>query len=149
MLTKSETALINSIIDLPSSPITHMKIQKLLYFSVGRFFVKTNNWAIDGDFEAWPHGPVLPALYYKLSRYADSVIKEFIPFEGTPYILGEKSSLIATVQETVNDFGKKNAWELSEISHDIKGPWFEAYHSESKSVIPRDKIKDYFLKSRI
>ena len=55
---------------LTSMPMTHKKLQKLLYFSYGIYLAQNNcnvnelnNQLFENKFEAWVHGPVDPDIY--------------------------------------------------------------------------------------
>ena len=55
---------------LHTEPMTHKKLQKLLYFSYGIYLAqnnencnKLNNSLFKNKFEAWVHGPVDPKIY--------------------------------------------------------------------------------------
>lgn len=40
--------------------ITHLKLQKLLYFLYGEYLARTGKLLIEEHFEAWQYGPVIP-----------------------------------------------------------------------------------------
>ena len=61
-------------------PITNLKVQKLLYFSVGIVWQKQSVYC-RGEFQAWEYGPVLPGLYKSLSKYGDGEILELVECE--------------------------------------------------------------------
>ena len=55
---------------LHTEPMTHKKLQKLLYFSYGIYLAQNNdninqlkNSLFENKFEAWVHGPVDPKIY--------------------------------------------------------------------------------------
>jgi uncharacterized phage-associated protein len=42
--------------------VTHLALQKLLYFAHGLFPINCKRPLVSGCFEAWQHGPVHPAV---------------------------------------------------------------------------------------
>jgi uncharacterized phage-associated protein len=56
----------NAIIDRAAQegqPVTHIALQKLLYFAHGLFLLRHRKPLVSGYFEAWTYGPVHPAVY--------------------------------------------------------------------------------------
>jgi uncharacterized phage-associated protein len=44
-------------------PVTHLALQKLLYFAHALFLIERKRPLVSGYFEAWKNGPVHPAAY--------------------------------------------------------------------------------------
>ena len=148
-LTKIESAIANTILDWffkNGMTITHMKIQKLFYFSVGYYWAKHDDKLIEHDFEAWPYGPVLPELLHMLKNYKDYPITRLILHEdGMPYLYkdGEISDVII---KTLRNLFDLSPWELSDMTHAEDGPWFQTVTKFQcyKKPIRHDLIRDYF-----
>ena len=155
MLTKIESACANTIINYflnYGSFITHMKIQKLYYFFVGRYLAKTNIYMAEHNFEAWTHGPVLPSLYNSLAHYYDKKIENLIILENEsqPYIY-KTGDIFNEIIRIVNDLGNYTAFQLSDKSHAIGGPWYQTVTKYKcyKKEINRELIRDYFKNNEI
>ena len=58
-------ALSNSV----QSLITNMKLQKLMYYAQAWHLAVIGDELFSDDFQAWIHGPVIPALYDKYKAY--------------------------------------------------------------------------------
>ena len=149
MLTKIESAWANTILNGFSKDyhefITHMKLQKILYFSLGNYLARFNDFMPDHNFQAWPYGPVLPSLYNELKRHRDTHITELIMFDGTAYIY-ENGDIFETIYKTIKKLRCYTAWELSEMTHAKDGPWFRTVEMKGyKKDIDFDLIKSYFL----
>ncbi|MDD7741204.1 MAG: DUF4065 domain-containing protein, partial [Campylobacteraceae bacterium] len=43
--------------------VSHLKIQKMLYFCQGYYLGLYNKALFDEKIEAWQHGPVIPSVY--------------------------------------------------------------------------------------
>ena len=152
-MTKIESAIANTILDLfykKEVLITHMKLQKIFYFSYGSYLAKYDEKLIEHDFEAWPYGPVFPALWHALKRYKDSPIDRLIQHsDGTPYLY-DIGNIFDVVNNIVDVCFHLSAWELSEITHAKDSPWFITVENEGyNEKIKNDLIKDYFKKYQI
>src|SRR5947207_9070578 len=49
--------------------ITHLKVQKLLYYAQGWALVHLRKPLFSEDLEAWAHGPVAPSIYNHFRGY--------------------------------------------------------------------------------
>ena len=147
--TKLEAACANTVLGYffnVGKSITHMKLQKLYYFSAGQYIAKYNNQVIsEHRFQAWPHGPVLPNLYSELSYYGDKYIPEYIKFEENIFYYNN-GIIFDTITNTVGELRNYTAWQLSAKSHAIGGPWYQTLKEYSKyqTDIDWDIIKKYF-----
>ena len=131
------------------SSISHMKMQKLLYFAQGHALSLLNKTLIQDDCQAWDYGPVFPNLYRSLRRYGASEITEEIvdmhnPCRFEPKLTAEEDYLL---REVWKKYGSLGAIHLSALSHATNGPWEQTRRSESNNkqgVIPKPLIKSYF-----
>ena len=152
MLTKIESACANTILECffkRDRLITHMKLQKILYFSTGTYVATENRPMTEQLFQAWPYGPVLPNLYYQLRMYGDSDITELIEFENSKYSY-KYGEVFDTIVSIVEKLGNLTAWELSEKTHAKNGPWFQTVDKKGyKKDIDFNLIKEYFTKNPV
>lgn len=118
--------------------ITHLKLQKLLYYAQGIAFGRYNKRLFNEPFLAWKHGPVVKAIYDKykilhenpLSTDMDVTISEI-----------EKNDIaISVLKETISLYGIYSAWALRNKTHN-EAPWAE---TEQSDVIDDEKIISYF-----
>ena len=49
--------------------ITHLKLQKLIYYSQAWSLALNGIALFEEDFEAWAHGPVIPEVYQEYKEY--------------------------------------------------------------------------------
>lgn len=108
-------------------PMTHKKLQKLLYFSYGYYLAtyninesKLNNEIFTNDFEAWVHGPVSPKIYsaYKSAGY--SLIKKNIV---SPIILSNEVEKVLFF--VLGKYKSYDGDQLERITHN-QLPWIKA-----------------------
>lgn len=52
-----------SVTAAPGKLLTHVELQKLLYFAHALHLIQRGRPLLSGNFEAWPRGPVHPAVY--------------------------------------------------------------------------------------
>lgn len=58
-----------------NSPITNLKLQKILYYIQGYFFKHLGEAAFDDNIESWRYGPVVPSVYYEYCSYVSNEIQ--------------------------------------------------------------------------
>lgn len=99
--------------------ITHMKLQKLVYYGQAWSLVWDERPLFPERIEAWANGPVCPDLYY--AHQGEYTVSE------EPK--GDASKLSKDARETLDAvlkaYGKKTAHWLSELTHREK-PWKDA-----------------------
>ncbi|MDR3205074.1 MAG: DUF4065 domain-containing protein [Deltaproteobacteria bacterium] len=61
--------------------MTHLKLQKLVYYAQGFSMVFNNEPLFDRDIEAWEHGPVCADLYNKYKKYKCGIIISNLSFD--------------------------------------------------------------------
>ena len=148
-LTKIESAVANTILDFcfrNDVKVSHLKLQKLYYFSAGYALADKQTYIASHEFQAWMYGPVLPGLYSELEHYGDSNIVDYLSFEGNMYIY-LNGEIFESISDTLKKNCNKTAWELSEISHAKNGPWFKTVAEKGyKGEIPKEQIMEYFQK---
>ncbi len=102
------------------SPMTAMKLQKLVYYSHAWSLVWDDRPLFRNRIEAWANGPVIPALYQEHRR-------EFKVRRGD--IGGDAARLdedaCDTVDAVLKHYGDKTPQWLSELTHRER-PWKEA-----------------------
>lgn len=125
------------------STITHLKLQKLLYYAQGYHLAKYNKPIFKEDFQAWAHGPANPEIYNCYKKYGSSSIDDF-PTEL--YEFDEET--IKFLSKIWNTFGIYDGKYLEELTHNEK-PWKNArkgYEPGEKCdvVITKKVMQDFF-----
>jgi len=98
--------------------ISHMKLQKLLYFCQGYSLALCGRPLFPEPIEAWTHGPVCPKLYHLLKNYGPLPITASI--DPDKIILNEYEKSI--VELVYDSYGQYSASRLRKITHE-EGPW--------------------------
>lgn len=124
--------------DERESPITHLKLQKLIYYSLGIGFGRYDVKLFDEPLFAWQHGPVAKTIYDMFSDNGKN------PLDSNPHIDLSKIISDETVynilEETIAIYGIYDAWILREMTHN-EAPWVE---TPRNSVITDEKMTAFF-----
>jgi len=116
--------------------ISHMKLQKLVYFCQGYSLALYGKPLFPDPIEAWTHGPVCPKLYHILKSYGQLPITASIDPEKITLNEHEKY-LIGMVYDS---YGQYSASRLRKITHE-EGPWNVAREGVT---IPQEAMLEYF-----
>ncbi len=122
----------NLILDLAEGfgiDVSHVKLQKLLYFVHAVHLIERKGPLVKGQFEAWTHGPVHPAVYQAFKAAGADKIdfrgeREDI-LKGTREIvpMPDASDVRMIVSRVVSTLGKMKDFDLVDLSHAKNGPW--------------------------
>ncbi len=100
-------------------PMSHMKLQKLAYYSQAWSLVWDDKKLFSNRIEAWANGPVIPELYWQYQGYFEIAS----PNSGDPTALDSEQA--ATVDAVLEFYGDKSAQWLSQLTHS-EAPWKDA-----------------------
>lgn len=119
--------------------VNNLRLQKLLYFIQGYFYICYGEKCFHDKIEAWNFGPVVPIVYYQYSIYGSCIIskKEIYP---TNEITDKHKKAIDFILDKCSVFSNT---ELREISQNQK-PWIDAYAFSFNREISERKMKEYF-----
>lgn len=124
--------------------ITHLKLQKLIYYAQGYFLAITNGQIIfDDRIEAWVHGPVCPTIYYEYKKHGIRPI----PKGDSVIVPDEYQNVLEAVWEAYGEFSGS---ELERMTHQ-EDPWIQARSGipnwqAGSNQISIQSMRDYFLK---
>ena len=132
-----------NVANVTGSLITNMKLQKLVYYSQAWHLALYNEPLFEEEFEAWVHGPVLPALYgeYKYKKW--SPINKEVNLSDIKSLGDEKLRFLYDVEKTYFDL---DAYELEELTHS-ETPWIEARGNLANNEPCKNKIKKETMKT--
>ncbi|MBS4050776.1 MAG: DUF4065 domain-containing protein [Methylomonas sp.] len=122
--------------------VTHLKLQKLLYFAQAYHLANFNKALFKEDFEAWTHGPVVPEVWHKFRKHGfDSIPRQ----TRTPRLTDETADFMRAV---LDKFGSIGAKRLEKITHE-HAPWREARgnlpeEASCSTVIRKVAMRDFY-----
>lgn len=126
--------LVNTILKFASEngyEISHLKLQKLLYFFNGEYLVQTDRPLIDEIFEAWQYGPIIRKVFDFYKDFGGKPLETHY----FPVVIREtKESKIFVVEDKDGEFwdifkaswlkyGHLSAEQLSTLAHSTDSPW--------------------------
>ncbi|MGK7944953.1 MAG: Panacea domain-containing protein [Microcystaceae cyanobacterium] len=124
------------------SPITAIKLQKLVYYAQAWSLVWDEKPLFQERIEAWANGPVIPELY-ECHRGQ---------FEVESLSVGDPDNLTNTQKETIDEvlnfYGDKSSQWLSELTHK-EMPWIQARQGlapgeRGNQEITLDSMAEYY-----
>ncbi len=124
--------------------ITHLKLQKLMFYAQSWSLVLLDKSLFQEDFQAWSHGPVLPSIYESYKQYS----YDTIPICSCDNNL--TNEVVTLLEDIKNVYGEKSAKYLERLTHS-ELPWIEARGGislEMRSTTPISKatMKDFYTK---
>lgn len=134
--------------------ITNLKLQKMLYFIQGGFYLQKNKPCFEDDFECWQYGPVIPSVYSDFKIFGSNQLPEVhtlrkYNFEKGEYIhydwdfSFEDDSDARLVDAYIDVLSKRTTYDLVRISHN-QSPWRNNYEEGKHKIIPKRELKEYF-----
>lgn len=109
--------------------VTHLALQKLIYFAHGMYLINIKEPLVTGYFEAWPHGPVHPVLYDAFKSAGRTPIcfraEHSDVFTGELKQIAPLKDLHAKkiIRRVVDSLGQLSPSTLRDISHVKDSPW--------------------------
>lgn len=157
-----ERCLANFILDYASTlslPMTHLQLQKILYFCHGWFLARERVPLVVGQFEAWREGPVLRSVYneFKVAGSQPIGVRALrLDMEtGRRVVAVAKlsSELAKYVRTIARLYMGYSAYDLSSMTHAVESPWYEVAHATDSRVnlgllISNEAIEAYFASGR-
>lgn len=149
-----DSALLADYILERHGPMSHLKLQKLLYLVEGYHLAYYGTSLIEDNFEAWTHGPVsrkvFDLLKDKSKLYADLKFEpktgRLVPSEEIAMFLTQDQ--LDLVNEVLALYDRESGFELEALTHS-QMPWIKAragipLHEKCTNVISKHDMRDYF-----
>ena len=115
--------------------ITNLKLQKLLYYAQGCYYVSKDESLIKEDFLAWEHGPVIRNVYDRFKKFGSNGINYEDDYKEE---IDEETTNI--LKNVYSNYGQYTAWKLRDMTHN-EAPWKQTKRND---VISKQLIKNYF-----
>jgi uncharacterized phage-associated protein len=130
--------------------VSHMKLQKLVFFIHAWSLASTGASYVDERPEAWPYGPVFGSLYHELKSFGSRDIDSYLMQMNSE--TGERQALIPVfsdgafwglLDQVWNRYGSFSALQLSALTHESGGPWEQARQTHV-GWLPDEVVRDYY-----
>lgn len=126
--------------------LSHLKLQKLLYYAQGICLSSLNLALFKERIEAWEHGPVIKSVFNEFCNKG----REEITLADAPCNVEvvRKIEADTKVREILNmtydNFAIYTAWQLRNMTHEVGTPWYQTYSRGKNKEIKIGLIRDYF-----
>jgi uncharacterized phage-associated protein len=125
------------------TPLTNMKLQKVLYLANGMHLALTGKALLKEDIQAWKYGPVIPSVYNNFKNWGNKPIISPQPSGGLTLDANTQSILLDVWNITKSVDGIK----LANWTHLPDSPWAEAAKRALNTPINPRLTEEYFRKS--
>jgi uncharacterized phage-associated protein len=144
-------AVANLMLDLAdqrSLPLTHIALQKLLYFAHAVFLVENRQPLVSGHFEAWQYGPVHPVVFRAFKGSGRQPIVRRA--SRTDIVTGRTEAVdppvnlaaVGVTDSVLKQLGRMRISQLIELSHAKNGPWHRVVNKAKTGVALGMRIDD-------
>lgn len=133
-------------------PVSHLAIQKILFFAHAWHLGRSGEPLIGQSFEAWKYGPVLRVVYDQLKRFKDMPVTSPLLkidietgnwIEATVDLSGEDCEFLGGI---FNYYSKFHAGQLVDLTHVADGPWAKIWNKAVENAVPGMVIPDEEIK---
>ena len=136
-------------------PITHLKLQKLVYMAYGWATLIYDEPLFSSTIEAWSLGPVVPDLWHEFKVYGEKPIGRGRAFEFDwetstdsiiPSVPATDTQTHLVLAITWALYGPEKAWKLVDLTHDDNTPWKQTPRNEQiRYELIRDHFREKFI----
>jgi uncharacterized phage-associated protein len=125
--------------------ITHLKLQKLLYYAQAWALVELGRPLFEEDFQAWAHGPVLESVFGDYKAHGWDAIPA--PEKAASDFDEETEEHLGDILSIYGDFSAKH---LERMTHK-EAPWKDARgdlppEARSNAIISKDSMYRFYSK---
>jgi len=124
--------------------VTHLKVQKLLYFAQAWHMMTLGRPLFEEDMQAWPHGPVAPSVWHEFKQYG---------WQALPVLEGNcdeglEEDTLSVLEQVKEIYGPYSAKKLEAMTH-AERPWVDARGDRSpearcEEILPKSSILAYY-----
>lgn len=133
--------------DMQDTDLTHLKLQKLLYYAQGHTLAELGRPLFDNDFIAWQHGPVIENVYHDFKHNGSDLIGYEIgsqeKYDCFNFLKDKEASKL--LDRTIEYYNQYSPWKLRNMSHE-EDPWKNV---SIHGIISKESLKKFFSYSNI
>ena len=157
---RNPKAIANELLEIAKGegePVTPMKLQKLMYYAYGWWFVSNEDPLFSEKIQAWKNGPVVESVYYAFKEYGGA------PITGLAHETANGQKRVAFLNDDHaneirrflgviwNVYGSFSAVRLSNATHQPGTPWHTTVQNCGGKLgyfqeIDDATIRDYFVR---
>lgn len=137
---------------LTLKPMTHLKLQKLLYLVYEDYLLTTQKSLFPETIVAWKFGPVVKEVYEKYKDKGREIIDDVDEIDTVIPELAALSKILKaddfehileSVYRTLEKYGDWSSSQLVEFTHLENKPWQRVYGGSFNQSIPDEIILEY------
>jgi uncharacterized phage-associated protein len=124
-----------------TEPLTHLKLQKLVFYGYGACLAHGREGDLGGEivFRPWKHGPVNHEVWSTYRAYAGKPIP---PPDHDDPVPRYASDATTHLRDALVVYGALTAWNLRQESH-LEAPWIRAF-GQKEERIPHEELRTHF-----
>lgn len=132
--------------------ITHLKLQKLLYYAQGICLGMYDKPLFSEKIEAWQHGPVVREVYNEYCSNGRNNINIEMDYQKEKILrkIENDKEVSEVLNLTYDNFAIYTAWQLRQMTHEDNTPW--DITQKTKGIpheIDNNLIEEYFKREII
>lgn len=140
-------AVAQCIVDKSETPITPMKLLKLVYIAHGYRLGLDGAPLLDEQVQAWKFGPVVASVYHAVRDYCSCPVTKVAGAGEWTGLLTIRELMIISI--VLDKYGQVDAVALSGATHKSGTPWSTTWeYHEQNAEISNDLIT-YFYRNMI
>ncbi|MDY7044440.1 DUF4065 domain-containing protein [Virgibacillus sp. M23] len=138
-------------------PMSHIKLQKILYYIYSEFLVRTGERLFNDPIVSYKYGPVVESVFSRFTEHGASIIdytedENFIiaadDMAATPSLIKvitseHGSSAVDCIFDIMHKYGEEKPFSLVDRTHRKGGPWHRVYQPGKNNVITDESILQY------
>ncbi|MEV2910044.1 type II toxin-antitoxin system antitoxin SocA domain-containing protein [Paenibacillus larvae] len=138
-------------------PVSHLKLQKLLYYAYATFLMATGKKLFKEPLVAFRYGPVVEEVFHKYKVNGSSQIDykedgtfciykdDMIVKPSYMRVASSEHGILAVgcILKVLGEYQSYSAEELVEKTHQVGGPWDRVYEEGMNCEITDEVIKKY------
>lgn len=131
--------------------LTHLKLQKLLYYAQGLSLAINDKKIFDDKIYAWIHGPVVKSVYDILKKFGRNEINVKLTDNDLKLIedIENDSDTSNILNLTYDNYGIYTAWQLRQMTHEAGGPWEETVRTKGMDKEITDSLIENYFKREV
>ena len=135
------------ICELGGWKVSNLELQKLLYLAHMYYSGWSPSGLVDGEFQAWKFGPVMPQIYHRVSYYGNEPIDKTETWtdNGSLHNVVPSGEADQYLKGVCRVLGRLSPSRLVAYTHDELGAWRAVYQEGVRGIrIPQEEIVKEF-----
>ena len=124
-----------------SLSISHLKLQKLLYYCQACHLAMEEEELFSEEILALPYGPFEQTVYDKYHTHGQAIIPPNNGYDGV--IDGVKEESYSVISSVLEHYGHLSAIALMQRTH-REDPWQDAFEKGVRTIISKETMRKYY-----